>query len=662
MDAKRIILFFMLISFFRASAQYNDNGNGNGNHNRRFLHVTRLYGDISLSASYRDEKRMLLTFNDHSNQLFLVGGLNVNMNSYIWHPNFLKLDVGFKFNPATHRENYIVIPDRSEVATANKIDLKATLFSQRPLNLSLHGGFDNSYISREYITSVNRSTYYGGANLNFNNKFLPASAMYDFRNSRLTELDTDRKYENSTEIFQVHASKSFTKNDRTDFNFSKTKYYQKNWEKVNFRNSSDNLQVNNSIYFDNARKYQLRSSFSNITHQGDLNISRLLTREETSLKLPAQLSFFGDYIYSNTEQENQFYKQHNVRARLEHQLYLSLHTGLSFQYTKSNQSYKNETVTAGGLLARYNKKIPTGTLSLSYSYRRQHNDGKNKMGPVQILNEEHLLSDGSIIFLDKPYVEVSSVVVKDITGVIIYQIDFDYQLIQRGNLVEIRRIPGGQILNNTSILIDYISIQPGDFTYDGNHHNFSASVVLLDRRLELYYSWSKQDFMDVQLTDYLTLDSYDRHIMGTRVTIAFLSAGVEYEIFNSTLVPIRRSRYYININRRLSQRISINLNGDLSDYHFTDIGTQQLFLSSTGALGYQINTRSKLSFEGGFRRQKGEAIDLNLYSARLDYSVNYRLFTFITGAEFYKREYVGTQTNFWGVYLKAIRSFQMGKR
>ena len=90
-----------------------------------------------------------------------------------------------------------------------------------------------------------------------------------------------------------------------------------------------------------------------------------------------------------------------------------------FEYAKVNQeaaTLHEETDIRGGVDLRYTKKIPTGHLNLSYRYYRHQHTTEGVTGFLQVINEEQVLTDGEVTLLNKPYVEIASVVVKDVTG------------------------------------------------------------------------------------------------------------------------------------------------------------------------------------------------------------------------------------------------------
>ena len=88
-----------------------------------------------------------------------------------------------------------------------------------------------------------------------------------------------------------------------------------------------------------------------------------------------------------------------------------------------------------------------------------------------------------------------------------------------------------------------------------------------------------------------------------------------------------------------------------------DTNTDQLYSSIFGKIIYQFKPRSKFNFDVGYRKQVGEQIDLELITSKLEYNTIYRTLYIKVGLEVYKRNYVGEQINFGGVYFQIDRKF-----
>jgi hypothetical protein len=252
--------------------------------------------------------------------------------------------------------------------------------------------------------------------------------------------------------------------------------------------------------------------------------------------------------------------------------------------------------------------------------------------------------------------------VKDVTGTILYQPNFDYILIQRNNYLEIERMPGGQIANKARVYIDYTSMQPGSYQYDVNFHSFSASVLIFNRLAELYYRFTFQDYHNLETTEYLTLNYFKQNIIGLRLEYKFASGGVEYENYHSTIVPYRSVRYYFVLQGTTKNRFLYSLNGNIRDYYMVDDSTRQKFIDITGKVSYSFSQYLTFNLEMGYRKQIGDRIDLDLLIARGEFIGFIRQISFRIGIETYKRDYLYEKTNFIGGFIAIARTFNWNKR
>ncbi len=616
-------------------------------------------GTVGIRGFYREQERVLNNLEDFSRFPFLYGGIALNTQSYIGHPNLLVLDIGGEFNPGLSKQTYTVSPDRSEVLTFKKLDVRATLFRNKPMSLSSYLNLSQNFINREYVTSLKTDTRQWGINYHYRNKFLPITVSYSDRVWDQLELETGRIYQNKQSDFQARASKSFTNlGDFHEVRFWRYKYFRQDRSSIPINNLNYNLLINNTFYFDSQKKYMLRSSITNLNQEGNINQKRFQMFESVHLRLPYKLRFSGNYDFNNIRQQAQQYKQHRIKARLNHELFSSLKTGVYFENFKTIHTAYDETNIRAGASLNYTKKIPTGILSLIYTFNKHsQNVVSNPGSTVQIIDENQVLADGQIVLLNRPYVNVNTIVVKDPTGSIIYQKDFDYFIQERNEFIEISRVPGGQIANNSAVLIDYVAAQVGSYNFDANMQSLTARVTLLDRLVEVYYTISTQDYSNIESGEFLTLNFYTRNFYGGRIQYKFMNAGVERDDYNSTIVPYKKMRYYLQMNGKIGEKTLLSLNGDLSDINLIETDTDQLFSSLYGKIIYQFKPQTKLNFDLGYRKQIGEQIDLDLITAKIEYNTVYRNLYMKVGLEVYRRNYVGEQLNFRGIYFQIDRKF-----
>jgi hypothetical protein len=647
----------ILASFFYVGQCVAQSGKAS---NFRLWKLASYNGSVGVRGFYRVQKRILNDVVDNSQFPFLYGGVSLYTTSYIGHPQLLQLDIGGEYNPGISQQTYTVSPDRSEVLTFKKFYAKSTLFNNKPMSLSAHVNFSQDFINREYVTSLATDAKEWGLQYDFRNKILPLTASYSERDWAQKEIETGRTFLNQQNDLQISAGRSFTKfGDKNEIKFTRFEYFREDENNFQVYNLYDNAYLNNTIFFDKNKKVTLRSSINHLNQVGNLNQLRFQVFENLRVKLKKNLSLSGSYDYTANDQIVQKFNQHRIGAKLDHRLYSSLTTNLTYDKFITNHSAYDENNTWAGVSFRYRKKIPKGTLNLLYSYRRHfQNVVSNQDEPILITNEPHTLSDGQIELLERPYVIIPSVIVKDAAGVVIYQKDFDYFLFERGNgFVEIQRIPGGQIPNDGNISVDYLADQVGSYNFDAITWRFTAKVNLFKRLIEVYYTVAGQDYENIEFQEILTLNYYSQNIYGVRIQVGPFSGGVERDLFNSTIVPYDKFRYFMNINGPIGKKTLLSLNGEITHLTLIEEDREQFYSSIFGKAVYMFGPRTKLNLNVGYRKQVGEEIDLDMLTGKLECNYVIRRVWLKVGVEMYYRDYVGENIRFKGVYFQIDRRF-----
>jgi hypothetical protein len=259
--------------------------------------------------------------------------------------------------------------------------------------------------------------------------------------------------------------------------------------------------------------------------------------------------------------------------------------------------------------------------------------------------------------LDKPYVDLLTLKITDVAGIITYQPNFDYTVTVINNYVQIQRVPGGQIANDQLIIADYTATQPGSYSYTADNNTVAASMQFFGKFLEIYYRGSFQNYSDLIETDFLTLNSYDQNIYGSRIDIGFAGIGAEYDDYKSNIIPYKRYRYYVDLNWSLRSKLLVSVNGNYLDYKVIDDDVNQQYINFTGRISYNFNFRTRLDIEGGYLSQRGKNIDLDLLTSRVSLTTSFRQLHFKAGVEMYDRKYQNSDFSFFGTFLEIARKF-----
>ncbi len=616
-------------------------------------------GEAFIKGQNRNQNIFRGTFKEFQKSTVYSGGILLNTKSYVWAPQFLMLDITGEYNPELNKDIYIVIPDRSEVRTMNRFDMRATFFSSKPVNLSVFLNLNNVYQNRENLANIRSNSKSWGGFFNYSNKILPHNISFTNTKWNQQEIQSNRNYYFDQTIFLANTSRSFTKyEDKHDLNYTHNEYLSKQWQ-FNTVNNFNEIRLNDDIYFDFKKNYHLQSLVSRDIQKGTyLNQKRIRVFENLFIKLPENLNLLGNYNFNNVLYDTVRTVQNNITGSLKHKLYQSLYTGIFYEYNNVKSAYFKEIRTKAGFDLRYVKKIPwQGYLNITYNFFRQHNSTIAEDVILQIIREEHVLTDGTIILLDKAYINFSTITVSDNTGTIIYQQGLDYLLIARNNYYEIQRVPGGLISNNSTVYVSYTANQPGTYKYDMNYHAANASITLWKNLFEIYYRLVKQDYIHLNKTDYITLNYITQNIVGTKLQYDFASGGFEYDYYNSSVVPYKMFRYYVDFQRNFNNRVNASLSANLRDYKMLDDSVRNKFYDVNSKVTYRIRSLTSVGISGSYIKQQINETDLNLILAGAEITTVYRKLYFTLGIDFYHRKYLNEEFRLKGIYLQISRKF-----
>lgn len=645
-----ILVFLFLLSGLQALPQGSLSSLG-------FWHQLAFTGEVSLEGFYRQQNSTIGITEEKQQSIYGIAGIKLHSSSFLWLPDLVLLDLDFEFNPETRNEKYLTIPNRSEVRTLGKIGIKSTLFNGKTVTITPYYNYHQSYFNRENLTNVRSKSQQWGGILLLKNKYVPLTLRYDDLKWNQRETETGRVFSNDRSTFEGRIDKSFGMRDKNELIYGHDDFTYTHTALDTNRNVINRINLNNQVFLDSAKNYNFNSRISFYSQVGTFDFERIDINERVLFNLPSNFQLAAHYNFYKLKQSIQDIAQNRVGIDVYHELFLSLRSNVFLEYYNTNQTIYNESNIKGGFGFDYTKKIPLGQLNLSYHYFRHHLEMDGETAILQIMNEGHTLTDGVIEFLGKPNADINSVVVKDITGTIIYQLNLDYILIERNNYIEVQRLLGGLIPNGGSVFVDYTVIQPGSYKYDLNNHNVYIGFLLFDRLLEVYYMGRFQNYVNIQQTDFLTLNYFSQNIIGIRLEKNFARGGVELDNYNSNIIPYRMVRYYLNIQGDFNNKLILSLNASLRNYRYIEDNHQQIFGNVSGRAAYNFKAQTRLELEVGYLRHKAFQTDLSMWTGRLEFSTVFRQLYLNAGIDFYSRNYVTSKFLLNGFFLRVTRKF-----
>lgn len=620
-------------------------------------HLRNISGELGIEGMHQLQQSTINDFRNTQKSTYLIGGIRLNSDSYLWRPGIIDLSLNGEYNPETRQEKYLVIPDRSEVRTLKKLEARVSFLADRNIHLTSWTNLHQSYFNRENITNILSGNRQWGSLFSFNNNILPFSIRYSGILWDQNETETNRTFSMNQKSVQARSTKSFYKIDNHELTYSYDDYAYTYADRNTILNAVHRIAMNNQLFFDRKKRYGFRSHIQYYDQSGQNNFTKLDANEFMNFHLPHNLDLTGGWnYYRMTETYQQIHvNRGSISAR--HQLFRSLTSQVFAEISRTDHTRYTESKIKTGADLKYTKKIPFGRINLGYSYYRQSTRTQSEPGPISILNESHTFSLSGSILLKKPFADPQSVIVYDATGAMILEEGADYYLNPINDFIEIVRIPGGMIPEDGTILISYASMQPGTSRYTANNHHYSAGISLFNRLLELYYNGGIQDFRNVESAAFLTLNKYHQHVVGGKLHYRFVNGGMEYDIYHSSLVPYKRLNYFLNLHFRLNSKWLVSGNGSLKDYLLIDSEVNHHYANVSGRISYLQSKTAKVNLQIGYLRQKGPGIDLELLNGRIELITNFRKLYFKTGLIHYHKSFTNSTFTYSRAFIQLSRKF-----
>lgn len=623
--------------------------------------LTSYSGQISLRGNYRTYDNTVNGITNKQTENFLNAIIQLNTQSYIIHPNFMLLTVNGIYNPETRRRQFIGNPDNSENNNREGVDANALLFQKKNFNLSVNGSIYTNLQNIDNLNRVKENTKYWGAVFSDRNKYLPFTISYNKQNSDQKTLETDRKFSFEQELYQFNTTKSFGRRDHHSFNYLHTNNSSKQSDQSTIslfaqKNSVDVFELSDDISFGKREFLTYSSSLASTKEVGDLRYESGTIQQSLSIRLPYHFSILNTYNYRQSKQDTNRLDFHRYQSILSHQLFSSLTSRVNYEHWESKQNFYNEKRDKMGADLRYQKNLSEGKLIVSYGYNREHQTVTTAPTILHVFHEEYTLDDANIVFLKNQFIDLNSIIVKDVTGSIIYQLNLDYILINHDPYIEIIRVPGGQIANLGKVYLDYTSNKPGLYEYEMSNQSIIVDVWTFKSILNTYYRMYTQGYDNQIISEFQVLNTQTRHILGTKVDLHTMSAGVEYEFCKSNILPYSSIKYFFTIQKNLNKYMLL-ANGTYTDYHLSNENSRRNDLSLQTKFSYAISPSLKTNIDYAFRSMKGRGVDMEMHTGKIEFTAQIKRLYVSTGAEIYwsKSEY--SHNTYKGAFIQLTRNF-----
>jgi hypothetical protein len=589
-----------------------------------------------------------------------AGNVNFTSKSYIWHPNFMVLDLSASYNPSVRKQIDLVSPDYSSSLDRKKLNLYAEFLRHKRLTFGTSLNLSESYSNMENITSSRHINKSYGAGINFYNKVAPLNLSYEYRTSFVKESNTDRIQDQIGYFLRFSTSNSFNGNYKSKLRVTYKEDNNSLGTQRQFKSNIFKTLFTNNIWLSKKNKQNtLTSQITIFNHEFNSRKSnRLDFSERLGLYLTKRLNWTTNAFYTIRSFEDSKFKSLTTNTSLSYMLYSSLFSRARVSYRNATNNAFKQTEANYLFSTKYTKKIPLdGSLRLHYDYRKRINNTDGGSNLIEIFNQDIVLSDDELVLLPHSNINLNSIIVRNSESNLIYEENIDYILIETGSFIEIQRVPGGLIENNSTVLITY-NAQPNKYNINSNNSNLGASLNLFDGIVNFNYAYSTQNFSSSSNISYGAENYFSRNSYGAQINYKFFKGNLQYENYDSALVPYKSLNYNINLQGNYRQKLLYSLDYRVNDYSVIQEKTRtekREYL--TGMVSYRLNYETKMVFRLGYNKRTVNDDGRDWITGRVSFTKLVGALSFNANVNFFNSETTIYRSNYIGGNITIIRKF-----
>ncbi|MFQ5514448.1 MAG: hypothetical protein ACE5FG_08395 [Myxococcota bacterium] len=583
--------------------------------------------------------------------------LHLDGAGYVYHPRFLSLlgAVDLELLQRQHDGDEILAGDDGSLLGGN---LGLDFLPEHPYGLSLYGDRSERDVEREFSRSFELRTQLLGARFHYREGPLPLEISYDHRSREGSDLSLD--IDETVDEFNVRGTYWIGERSRGKLTYTQTR------EDIGQQNLEIDRQLfsaTNTTYLDpeKRKRFSGHLRYHDQSDVNDLSVTSALASLDWRHSNTLSAQYRGDI--QRTEQNGDSVSNLNLSATLRHQLYESLSSTVDVYSRLEDASFGNTHAFGGIVDESYSKRLGAwGRLRLGLRPHAELEIRDPSQDTGFVVNEPVVLADSLPIELRRTDIAVGTLLVTDQSGAILYDENEDYRVTLRGALTEITRIPGGDITDGETVLVDYQHDLGGEADVLTTGVSTRARLELLDR-LALYWRLTSWNQRETSGNGKLSLDSRDRQLTGIGFTRPWLSARVEYEDERGSFSSFRALSQAASVYTPPGSRWRARLSGShrALDYTNTDEEVDRVVL--VGTLQAAIGRRGLLRVEVEYERTRwsgqtdSELNDVDAIGVEASLLWSFRRVRAELGTRISRLDRLGQEESVDRVFLRVRREF-----
>jgi len=216
---------------------------------------------------------------------------------------------------------------------------------------------------------------------------------------------------------------------------------------------------------------------------------------------------------------------------------------------------------------RHQQALPVGALQTGYRVRHGRRNQRAQAPHDNVVGERASLAGATPTTLSLPRVVAGSVVVSNLTRSQVYLEHIDYVLTTVGQTTRLQRLIGGNILDGEDVLIDYAYDLGGTFTNAQTDRTFNLSWAP-SPEVNVYFREYRSTVELLSGTPTFALDDTRSRLYGVRADVPFAAAGLALTAGGS----VERERVADAINPLVREAADLYLQTDEPLFDVGSIG------------------------------------------------------------------------------------------
>jgi hypothetical protein len=570
-------------------------------------------GELSLEYLGTNQDSRSPQVREKASETLFTEALTLSTHGAIVHPNLVEFDASGALDLRQRDFNSSSTVNGDQTSNGDDVsgqfDLHATILRKQMATFTLIAQRSETTVNRDFGPTLIQTLTTYAAGVEIKAKTLPMRISASHSETSLDDPAGLQGFSATQDTFVWGAQWNIAPNSHLSatYTYNSSEQQAEIAGPVKFESNEFNL-FHNYTFGTNERN-ALLSSLNYYSQAGDFATDRL--RLEERLTLQHTDDFQTYYRYNFTQDTRDFFDQttHEVEAGFRHQLYQSLSTNGAVGYSLQDISGVEKT---GEAYARiefdYTKKVPLGTLGLNLSLNYDFRTSETTGSTLRVFDQPFTFTEPLGIEIIRQNIDPRSIVIHDAVGGRVFIPGIDYTVVAAGDRVEIRRVLGGAIPSNASVLVDYdLAALPSNdqSTYGygfGGSYNFERGPL---KGLIAYarYFAQEQSISSDQADQFIPESIHDT-VVGGRYRIGPFQFGAEQQWHDSALAPFQSTRFNASYSKAIIPDAFLTLTADYNMIHYDDINDDVKYLNLSAVVDYTLNRQWQILGSASYRDQR----------------------------------------------------------